>query len=741
MTFRLQVDSCGPSELSALIKILLGGTPVSCSNRQLWIQAVQDSFDDAPLWVPCRKLLQLVWEAAPQVGCRVYLVNPDGSHHSRDLVAMCRGLAPLPNGGVHVHIRPQKTSISSLSLDDPQLVNIDCTGLGGHDLGGAKDYDICIRTDKHSQSIYGPSVTPLESPGRDGTRHVSLVALGGSKAMHEFLVLHYMATDSAEECAGFRRALALHMYNKCHVAPSHRRFAHPSWIAGIKLMLDLLLGARKHRYLRSRPFDHLPAKVSVRGFSAGSYSGICLLHLLWNMPHVQVDGILGGIALPPLLLHGIQPDRGDRLMVIHLTTDRLCQWDPRDETLSSLPCKYCIVDRSTIELREHFGEHSYGHWIDLNMPHGRFPLWQLLRQYPEVAHPQCRDIAPLRLVSWVSCEVPARVQQVLHQLMILFGEVAPVSSNEVLEIGRQQLGVTASGELTWDMIRDALIREVTFGGTTCPTEEVCCLMAAFLQRLPLPRLVHFLDMILPQMVQVQSPCHSGRRRFASSYRVTEHLAEGEIVVEYPLNVVKLYWSRSGIMHVTIAWDHKPLLLLATALLPNRTTGTPTSRGKASISFGSTFRRFVLTLRGYLNSWLVLTAVLPWTGALGLPYGEVHHLQGSESDFRHSMVFQNIYHIGDTKSAQELEVFLRMPPERPRLCCGIQCTDSLHPNGPRQRQKLFTAALKLLWFAIGIETVRCENEAQRALHAALLPLLRLEDGQRPGYFERYCASLV
>ena len=69
----------------------------------------------------------------------------------------------------------------------------------------------------------------------------------------------------------------------------------------------------------------------------------------------------------------------------------------------------------------------------------------------------------------------------------------------------------------------------------------------------------------------------------------------------------------------------------------------------------------------------------------------------------------------------------MSRERLRLCCGIQCTDSLHPNGPRQRQKLYTAALKLLWFAIGIETVRCENEAQIALHAALLPFLRLEDG--------------
>ena len=54
------------------------------------------------------------------------------------------------------------------------------------------------------------------------------------------------------------------------------------------------------------------------------------------------------------------------------------------------------------------------------------------------------------------------------------------------------------------MVRDALIREV------CPTEEVCCLMAAFLQRLPLPRLVHFLDMILPQMVPVQSTVRTSR---------------------------------------------------------------------------------------------------------------------------------------------------------------------------------------------------------------------------------------
>ena len=359
-------------------------------------------------------------------------------------------------------------------------------------------------------------------------------------------------------------------------------------------------------------------------------------------------------------------------------------------------------------------------------------------------------------------------------MMVLFGAVTPVSSDEVLAIGVQQLGVAPSGEISWDAIRDSLIREITFGGTTCPTEEVCRLMAEFLQRLPLPRLVHFLDMILPQMVPVQSPGQSRRRRFASSYRVAERNALGEWEVEYTLNATKLYWSRSGIMHVAIAWDHKPLLLLATALLPNRTTASFESEAgppydKQRIQMGLRSGNTVLICFrsgvGHFQSVLIALAAdlhsnKPWQGqhkfwkyvspirtyfawlperlartycsaALNkcpdIPYGEVYHLQGRDEDEKHSLVFQNIYHIGDTKSAQELEVFLRMSRERLRLCCGLQCTDSLHPNGPRQRQKLFHAALKLLWFAIGIESVQCENAAQVALHAAIRPLLRLEDG--------------
>ena len=69
VTLRLQVDSCRPSDVSALIQILLGGTPTRCRNHHLWIQAVQDFFDDVPLCVPCCQLLRFVCETAPQQRC------------------------------------------------------------------------------------------------------------------------------------------------------------------------------------------------------------------------------------------------------------------------------------------------------------------------------------------------------------------------------------------------------------------------------------------------------------------------------------------------------------------------------------------------------------------------------------------------------------------------------------------------------------------------------------------------
>ena len=71
-----------------------------------------------------------------------------------------------------------------------QKITIDATGLGGSDLPSQIKADITVRTDKHKQNIYGPSMTTVETVARSHIwgRTVS-TALGISKAAHEFLTL------------------------------------------------------------------------------------------------------------------------------------------------------------------------------------------------------------------------------------------------------------------------------------------------------------------------------------------------------------------------------------------------------------------------------------------------------------------------------------------------------------------------------------------------------------------------
>ena len=118
----------------------------------------------------------------------------------------------------------------------PETLHVEATGLGGRDLLYPIPWDISIRSDKEGQSIYGPSLAPMEEnvdvPGIfGGTETVQVTALGRSKAAHEFLVLHYFGLDSAKHWdallfevlpavqfpgASARQATALEMFGASH---------------------------------------------------------------------------------------------------------------------------------------------------------------------------------------------------------------------------------------------------------------------------------------------------------------------------------------------------------------------------------------------------------------------------------------------------------------------------------------------------------------------------------------------
>ena len=140
--------------VGTLIQILLGGTPLRSRNHHLWIQAVQDYFDGVLLCVPCCQLLRFVCETAPQQGCKVYLAPLDGSYHVGDLEALCRGsvLSFLTVGSMCTSDLLMQWWRSA-SDEDPPLVNIDCTGVGGYDLGGFKKIIVfaCALTSTVSQ--------------------------------------------------------------------------------------------------------------------------------------------------------------------------------------------------------------------------------------------------------------------------------------------------------------------------------------------------------------------------------------------------------------------------------------------------------------------------------------------------------------------------------------------------------------------------------------------------------------
>ena len=154
-----------------------------------------------------------------------------------------------------------------------------------------------------------------------------------------------------------------------------------------------------------------------------------------------------------------------------------------------------------------------------------------------------------------------------------FSAVEPVSSEEVFTLSCNALKLEPSRTTTWDQIRDAVINSIAIGGRLAAPPAVVKLMTSFLQRLPLPRLVHFLDMILPQLVPVKSPSRTAPRRFYSSYLVDERYQATGQVPHFRLRVCHLFWSRADLTHVCIAWDHHPILLLSQQRIYGRSTNS------------------------------------------------------------------------------------------------------------------------------------------------------------------------
>ena len=581
LALRMVAYGLSTDHLELLTSLLLGGRMPFNFLHDHWNAAVQDYLDGKPLLeVFTVQSFKDMVDLLPTGRQSVLLIDKLGKPLTDRAVTSLRF-----EGGKGVDLPVDMHIVHEAAPDRklPDLIRIDCSGLGGHDLGGPLPWHICVRTDRHGQNIYGPSLATLETTlHRPKHRPLNIVALGLTKAMHEFLALHYFAIDSAAGwdkllrkrlpeatlCqADARRQCALEMFEKSHIAPSYRRLPHPSWTTCLKLLLDLLIGAGKTRYLGTRPHARQQREVLVRGFSAGSYSGICLLHLLWQFPCVEARGKLGGIACPPELLRTIPADKGQGVQLFHYEKDLLCCWQPTFDYINRLHCSCTIVTNDQPDLHDHFGksEHSYGHWIELPIQAGWFQLWRFLQLFPDAADPKLRDVTPLRLMSWLSCQLSERTKMLIKECMAEFSRVEPVHSDKITQIGKFHLPGVGNAWATWDHMRDAVIDEITVRGHVQQPVIVTELIRGFLQRLPLPRLLHFVDLVLPQMVPVSSPAQSDGAKFPGSQLIRDLWIDrdkGQFVQEPNVKIMRLFHSHANMEHFRVDWNNHPLLLFA-----------------------------------------------------------------------------------------------------------------------------------------------------------------------------------
>ena len=386
----------------------------------------------------------------------------------------------------------------------PDVVHVEATGLGGRDLGYPEKWDLSIRSDPEGQNAYGPSLatvedTVVEPNGTGGTVTKHVTALGLSKATHEFLTLHYFALDSAEwwdrilkellpdarfPGAVVRRAGVIKVFDNCHVAPSHRRYPHPVWVDSFCLIADLLLGCGVGRYLGSLQGPAFQQEVAVRGFSAGSYSGLCLLHILWPIRGVVTRGCLGAIACPPSMLGTSLAKDEDRLHLIHYEGDELCCWKPGRQQLEQSSSTFTYVMNESSAYKGHFGpsEHGYAHWLALDLPNGTMQLSTLLFLRTEAAAKAKRDATPLRLISWLSYKLNSDLELFIEKAMLQLSTWEEKEGGKVLQMGKQ---VVSQGDQirSETELRDRLIDLVSVGNLRHKPEALFALFRQFMMRI------------------------------------------------------------------------------------------------------------------------------------------------------------------------------------------------------------------------------------------------------------------
>ena len=130
-----------------------------------------------------------------------------------------------------------------------------------------------------------------------------------------------------------------------------------------------------------------------------------------------------------------------------------------------------------------------------------FADWRALR--PGLDPSSTEPKKSLRLISWLSYKLNLELEQFIEKAMEHLSTWTETEGGKVLTMGKEAIpqGETINSEVE---LRDQLIDLISVGNLKHKPKALFTLFRQFLTRISLPRLIHFMDLVLPQLTPVQA---------------------------------------------------------------------------------------------------------------------------------------------------------------------------------------------------------------------------------------------
>ena len=192
---------------------------------------------------------------------------------------------------------------------------------------------------------------------------------------------------------------------------------------------------------------------------------------------------------------------GDRdVTLIHCVEDRLCVWQP----YSLMELSYQVVLIEGHPAWSGRAKHSYGHLLFLEIANGVHNVQMLQIANPQVIPHGVRCEGLLRVLSWVSFDLPAHLKGMVGALLHEAGE----GNTELHTVAIQGRDIRDAQPKSEAELQTALIAMIPIPGGSQDAEGqlVRDLLAEFLRGFSLRILLFLLDMVLPQLDEY----HAGR---------------------------------------------------------------------------------------------------------------------------------------------------------------------------------------------------------------------------------------